>query len=321
MGVCLITGMLIASKGGCLRAPSEWKKEEEKKDGLDVYTHVDINNLQNKIISKTNYHLFCPICDINEPQEIKSKVEAAIEKGPYMINRLESSCNDLIRNRQYIDIFENLEDYMNKIQEYLEHYDENRFYKHKCSKKNKECYMVLYQYSKEEYIKSNNFVLVDNRYEISKWKNDENLKKTLIQERTEANKKYQEEEKIRLFKEKVEEAKREARKEWTEITFQREYDKYLQQIPFIDKEVDSYRSMKSWGDDYVFGSEAELYSFLKYWNAFEYSGGKIKIAEYIAQYAKSNTDRDWFLIKAKPQMSEKEQKEYKIFEKQRIPKM
>ena len=51
--------------------------------------------------------------------------------------------------------------------------------------------MVLYQYSKEEYIKSNNFVLVDNRYEISKWKNDENLKKTLIQERTEANKKYQ----------------------------------------------------------------------------------------------------------------------------------
>jgi hypothetical protein len=31
MGVCLITGMLIASKGGCLRAPSEWKKEEEKK--------------------------------------------------------------------------------------------------------------------------------------------------------------------------------------------------------------------------------------------------------------------------------------------------
>jgi hypothetical protein len=137
MGVCLITGMLIASKGGCLRAPSEWKKEEEKKDGLDVYTHVDINNLQNKIISKTNYHLFCPICDINEPQEIKSKVEAAIEKGPYMINRLESSCNDLIRNRQYIDIFENLEDYMNKIQEYLEHYDENRFYKHKCEKKTK----------------------------------------------------------------------------------------------------------------------------------------------------------------------------------------
>ena len=94
------------------------------------------------------------------------------------------------------------------------------------------------------------------------------MKKTLIQERTEANKKYQEEEKRRLFKEKVEEAKKKAREEWIEITFQREYDKYLLQIPFIDKEVDSFRSVRAWGDDYVFGSQNDLMSFLKYWNAF-----------------------------------------------------
>ena len=116
---------------------------------------------------------------------------------------------------------------MNKIQEYLEHYDENRFFKNKCEKKNKECYLIIYEYSKEDFDKKvKKFVIVDERYEISKWKNDENLKKTLIEERKEANKKYQNEEKIRLFKEKVEKARKEAWEEWIEITFKREYVKY-----------------------------------------------------------------------------------------------
>lgn len=322
MGVCLVAGILISAKGGCLSGPSEWKKEEVKKDGLDVYKYVDISTFHSKIKRQNYYDIRCPICNSIMPEKVRTELEAAIDKGPSKINDLESWYNGLIKNRKYIDIFEDLENYMKKIQEYLEHYDENRFYKHKCEQKNKECYMIIYQYSKEEFLKvKKEFVIADNRYEISKWKNDENLKKTLIQERTEANKKYQEEEKRRLFKEKVEEAKKKAREEWIEITFQREYNKYLQQIPFIDKEVDSFRSVRAWGDDYVFGSQNDLMSFLKYWNAFEYSGGKIKIAEYIAQYAKSNTDRDWFLVKAKPQMSKKEQAEYKIFEQQRIPKM
>ena len=63
MGVCLVAGILISAKGGCLSGPSEWKKEEVKKDGLDVYKYVDISTFHSKIKRQNYYDIRCPICN------------------------------------------------------------------------------------------------------------------------------------------------------------------------------------------------------------------------------------------------------------------
>lgn len=98
MGVCLVAGILISAKGGCLSGPSEWKKEEVKKDGLDVYKYVDISTFHSKIKRGAQYVIVMP-------EKVRTELEAAIDKSPSKINDLESWYNGLIKNRKYIDIF------------------------------------------------------------------------------------------------------------------------------------------------------------------------------------------------------------------------
>ncbi len=80
-----------------------------------------------------------------------------------------------------VDIFNRLEEIQNKIDDYMNHYDENRFYKYKCEKENKNCYLIIYKFSKNKLRKIFEYYyqIIDKRYEFSQWKNNENLKKTL----------------------------------------------------------------------------------------------------------------------------------------------
>ena len=48
---------------------------------------------------------------------------------------------------------------------------------------------------------------------------------------------------------------------------------------------------------------------------------KKKIAQYIAQYAKNDFEKQDFLMSAIPTMSEKEKEEYEVFEKPKIPEV
>lgn len=81
----------------------------------------------------------------------------------------------------------------------------NRFYKYKCDKKDKEIYLIIFQYSKEEFFKTiEKYEVRDERYQISKWKNDESLKKTLLKEREDDRVVYQKEQRMKQLKEEIE---------------------------------------------------------------------------------------------------------------------
>ena len=306
MGVCIVASLIIGQKG-CMKMPSKWIEKEEKKDGLNIYQYVD--NVDNSKYFK------CPICNEILSEQLYTEIENIKKKGPKEIIRLKQRYYYLVYSCYTVDIFNELEEIKNKIEEYSNHYDENRFYKYKCDKKNRECYLIIYQFNKEDFFKriENENVIKDQRYEVSQWKNDENIKNALIKERQIEYEKFQRKEKIRLFKEKVKKAKEEAKKEWEEITFQREYQKYLDAVKYINIEVNSP----------IFeGNKAELNGIAyRCCHNFKYTGGLKKTIDYIAQFAKDDSSRNWFKHDMRPQMSKEELIEYQAFEKPRIPVM
>ena len=65
MGICLAGGLLVVE--GSLRGPSNWKKEEETKDGLDVYKYVvNYYLLKSRLEDYYTYNILFPICNINK---------------------------------------------------------------------------------------------------------------------------------------------------------------------------------------------------------------------------------------------------------------
>ena len=172
MGVCIVASLIIGQKG-CMKEPSKWIEKQEKKDGLNIYQYVD--NVDNSKYFK------CPICNEFLSEQLYTEIENIKKKGPKEIIRLKQRYYYLVYSCYTVDIFNELEEIKNKIEEYGNHYDENRFYKYKCDKKNRECYLIIYQFNKEDFFKriENENVIKDQRYEVSQWKNDENIKNAL----------------------------------------------------------------------------------------------------------------------------------------------
>ena len=319
MGVLICLGGLeVLNKGDCLQPPDNtYTKLEQTRDGLEVYKSNSYD-LYDLCRNKYSPNIKCPLCLKPIPNEETSEIKKLIlEKSPQAMGQLVNDYNYIVSNYS-IDIFNVLEEKYNKYYELLNGFDDRKYFKLICqNKNNKQCYLILYNLSKEEFEKKYPFKINDERYIISKWKNDSNYKNKLIEEREKEYKKFQEREKIRKFKEHVEEKRKEIKKEWEEITFKKEYDKYLNQLRFIDNDIDSGR----FGNP-KFGTVFDLsFIFNNHCNAFKYIGAKLKIAQYISKYSKNNSDRDWFLIKAKPFMSEEEKKEYLAYEQPRLPKM
>ena len=68
----------------------------------------------------------------------------------------------------------------------LNTFDEKRYYKHTCEKKKVSCYIIIYnEKGSEIYDRS----YLDEKYKYSEWKNNENIKNSLLNER---QKKYEE---------------------------------------------------------------------------------------------------------------------------------
>lgn len=311
MGVCLVASIILGQKG-CMKEPSKWIEKEEKKDGLNIYQYVD--NVDDTYKDINTIYFKCPICNEYLSGQSNTEIINLKKKGPKEIIRLKERYYHLVYSYT-VDIFNELEEIKNKIEEYGSHYDENRFYKYKCEKKNRECYLIIYQYNKEDFFRriENKSVIKDQRYEVSQWKNDENIKNALIKERQIEYEEFQRKEKIRLFKEKVKKAREEAKKEWEEITFQREYEIYLDVVKYINIEVN--HSLFD-GNDLSLSALAQ-----RCWHRFKYTGGLRKMIDYIAQFAKDDSSRNYFLARIKPQMSKEELIEYQAFEKPRIPVM
>jgi hypothetical protein len=289
---------------GCLGMATDWEKIDEK-DGLDIYKHR--SNID-------RYERFnCPLC--YEMVTDYSWFEDLKKKGPQGIKELKKSYEDLINSNtkddageETVDIFNQLEEIQNKIDDYSNHYDENRFYKYKCEKENKNCYLIIYHYPKNEFFKINEykFTLADKRYEYSQWKNNENLKKTLLEER-EKN----------IIKKKMDKINQQILSEWNEITCAKENDEYLDATKKIKQkaEIERYR----WPD---YGKELDLNDlFNNYSGNLIYSGSLYELCQYIAQFAINEEEKRYFLLKHNYfPMSKKESGEYAEFRKLNLPK-
>ena len=289
---------------GCLGMATDWEKIDEK-DGLDIYKHR--RNID-------RYERFnCPLC--YEMVTDYSWFEDLKKKGPQGIKELKKSYEDLINSNtkddageETVDIFNQLEEIQNKIDDYSNHYDENRFYKYKCEKENKNCYLIIYEYPKNRFfeIYEYDFTLEDKRYEYSQWKNDENLKKTLLEER-EKN----------IIKKKMDKINQQILSEWNEITCAKENDEYLDATKKIKQkaEIERYR----WPD---YGKELDLNDlFNNYSGNLIYSGSLYELCQYIAQFAINEEEKRYFLLKHNYfPMSKQESTEYATFKKLNLPK-
>ena len=172
-GSCNILELLAPDK-------SEKKEEnndnlvlsEEKKDGLEIYKIKNISREEK---------LVCPLCKYRFTREEDSEMYKYRNAYIYVINWTEGY-NDEIESLK-VNIFPELSKLAEVIENNMNFIENNQYYKHRCKRTNREIYLYLYP-CKIDILKK--FIIPkDARYQYSKWKNDPNLKATLLKERKE----------------------------------------------------------------------------------------------------------------------------------------
>ena len=287
---CLIIGGLKAA--GCCRI-EYYTKLEEKKDWLCVYKLTDEDGLKKDYEGIRGFE--CLLCyNFESRNEIKKQFEESKKRGFPRLSECYSNYNYNVERQDCADVFEVLENCYNEIQDIKANYDENCYFKYTCPQKNTEIYIIFEVHPKEK-INSLHFKFKDERYQYERWKNDENLKKTLLEERkkiTEAYEKRQRQERINL---ELSTKKIVLKKQWNEMNFKKEYQNYL-------KCIDNFKSnfnpnaLRFWNADPRDYNTPALGNSLsiefKYCNSgFKFVGGQYKLAEYILQYSKTSTER------------------------------
>lgn len=283
-------------------------KLEETKDGLNIYKcKYFFKPGENK---KCPY--YCPICKGELDLKDQNEIFLNVDSGPAFIEKCYEDYKKLVEDKNQILIFDKLAEISLYIKISFDSYDEYCYYKYTCRQTNETFYLHLFHLTKEEAQKTFNYKHEDRRYDYSQWKDDTNLLDTLFEERVEIKRKIDEQEKIKKFREQVSKARIEIKEEWDKFTLEKEYNTYLNQVNYIKSRI-------SFGFN---GTYVDLMGLLyPAWNCFSYIGGKKKIAEFISQYANSQSTKDWFLSQAIPEMNESEKKEYQQFEYERIPKI
>ena len=177
---CLVIGALNAA--GCCRI-EYYTKLEEKKDGLFVYKLTNEDGLRKDYQGIIGF--YCPLCNndfVNNRNEINKQYEECTKKSFPRLSQCYSNYDFNVEREDYVDVFEFLEEFYKEIQEIKSNYEENCYFKYFCPEKKTEMYIIFESHPKEK-INSLNFKFKDERYQYEKWKNDENLKKTLLEER------------------------------------------------------------------------------------------------------------------------------------------
>ena len=299
MGVTIAL-CIIANEGCCKDKPNYYIKQDSKKDELPIY----------QLNSEYYYYQFCPICSENLPDNINIEINQIVDSyGPNAIKELKTQYDSLVCNPAIIDVFPQLEKTINQIEEIKKNYEEKKYYKYKCEKKNKECYINLFRFSVEELDKLKDFTYKDKRYDISKWQNDENLKKTLLEERTKQNKIFL----IQEYNKKVlmgyNQEKEMLKQEWEEITFQKEYNIYKQKCQYFhDFSIQNVPR----------NTAAGLMNTTNI-SGVKYLATKRRIILYISKFAKNEMERQTYLtLTGSHQMSANEEREFQNFAKSRL---
>ena len=299
MGVTIAL-CIIANEGCCKDKPNYYIKQDSKKDELPIY----------QLNSEYYYYQFCPICSENLPDNINKEINQIVDSyGPNAIKELKTQYDSLVCNPAIIDVFPQLEKTINQIEEIKKNYEEKKYYKYKCEKKNKECYINLFRFSVEELDKLKDFTYKDKRYDISKWQNDENLKKTLLEERTKQNKIFLIQEYNKKVLMEYNQEKEMLMREWEEITFQKEYNIYKQKCQYFhDFSIQNVPR----------NTAAGLMNTTNI-SGVKYLATKRRIIEYISKFARNEMERQTYLtLTGSHQMSANEEREFQNFAKSRL---
>ena len=299
MGVTIAL-CIIANEGCCKDKPNYYIKQDSKKDELPIY----------QLNSEYYYYQFCPICSENLPDNINKEINQIVDSyGPNAIKELKTQYDSLVCNPAIIDVFPQLEKTINQIEEIKKNYEEKKYYKYKCEKKNKECYINLFRFSVEELDKLKDFTYKDKRYDISKWQNDENLKKILLEERTKQNKIFLIQEYNKKVLMEYNQEKEMLMREWEEITFQKEYNIYKQKCQYFhDFSIQNVPR----------NTAAGLMNTTNI-SGVKYLATKRRIIQYISKFAKNEMERQTYLtLTGSHQMSANEEREFQNFAKSRL---
>jgi hypothetical protein len=288
--------------------PKLYTKLDETREGLNVYRYNFCYDPQ----VDSQFPYVCPICEEELEEKVKTDIIERINSGPLFLEDLYKEYQQLVEDKNKVLIFNDLAQRAYEIKLVYDNWDKHCFCKYICHKTKEEYYFCLFNITKEEAQKKYTYTHKDRRYDFENWKDDnKTLIQTLAAERAKEKQKIERRIKIQQFKVKVKKARIEIKAEWEKITFEKEYNIYLNQVNYIKSQASS-----------ISGSYPDLIRLLyNAWESFEYMAGQKKIAEFIAEYAESESTKQYFLNQANPSISAKEKKEYAVFEDARIPKM
>ena len=313
MGLTATIIMIAAKEGCCKDVPKEYVILEEKKNDLEIYKTLRECSYREKdgeiyYDCNTYYPKTCPICSENLNDTIKNDLCNTLKKFDYHIYiDLKNEYYNLVKNRAIIDVFPQLESIYNEMEKFKNIYDDNKYFKLKCEKENKECYIKLSKYKKDDLDNLGNDInlnqSLDKRYDYITWKNDENLKNNLLAEREKLNKQYL----IDCYNQKLKEEYEQKKQALMEnITFQKEYKHYqaaIQQIRFSVSTGQYYEHLNS------------LFVPMDY----KYFSTRKKVFQYISQFPCDRMARICLNSSEPRGMDRNEQIEFNRFVAQRIP--
>ena len=278
---------------GCCRI-EYYTKLEEKKDGLSVYKLSNEDGLKRDFEGIRGF--VCPLCNnhfVDNRKEINEQYEECTKKGFPRLSKCYSDYDYNVERQDCADVFELLENLYNEIQDIKANYDENCYFKYTCPIKNTEIYIIFKIHPKEK-INSLHFKFKDERYQYERWKNDDNLKKSLLEERkkiTEAYEKRQKQEKINL---ELSTRRIVLKKQWNEMNFKKEYQNYLKCIDNFKSHFDPTKLRLLNIDPRDLSTpvgNSLSYEFEMCNYGFKFDGGQYKLADYILQYSKDSKER------------------------------
>ena len=145
---------------------------EEKKDGLEIYNIKNISREEK---------LVCPLCKYRFTREENSEIYKYRNAYIYVVEWTNGYNDDI--ESLVVNIFPELSKLAEVIESNMNFIENNQYYKYRCKRTNREIYLYLYACKID--ILRQYIIPKDARYQYSKWKNDSNLKATLLKERKE----------------------------------------------------------------------------------------------------------------------------------------
>ena len=281
MGILTITAIETGCFGACTNeeVPDKYYdllvKQEELKDGLEVY----------KPKSTVYYasQIKCPLCKCRFPEEERDIIQKMFNAGgEKTLSSIISDYNQETENVNKIDNIKELEVKYNKIKEMVKIAEDNRFYKHTCTRNeickrtaNQDVYIDLCYESPKDFKKQL-------KIDFEKLKTDENYRNEYL-----SNKKIAYENNIKRMKRK--QIEKEYIDEFEEMTFKKEKNMYEMTTRNIKDAYRRHEEFEARKDKMMIRSEFQASNeWYKEKGCFKYSATKKKLLNFVENLTGQN---------------------------------